>query len=147
MGSDEEKVRGLDAGADDYVTKPFSVEEMQARVRAVLRRSQATFPTPSCDAFRSDSLEIDFARRRVTVAGNEIRLTPTEFHLLHEMVLNAGKVLTYTYLLQKVWGPEYRDERHYLHVFVGRLRKQIEPNPAEPCHLLTVPGVGYQFSG
>ena len=146
MGSDEEKVRGLDAGADDYVTKPFSVEVLLARVRAVLRRSQATFPTPSCDAFRSDGLEIDFARRRVTVAGNEIRLTPTEFHLLQELVLNAGKVLTHTYLLQKVWGPEYQDERQYLHVFIGCLRTKLRIERQGHVSINSVAGVGYQFS-
>ena len=146
MGSDEEKVRGLDAGADDYVTKPFSVEVLLARVRAVLRRSQATFPTPSCDAFRSDGLEIDFARRRVTVAGNEIRLTPTEFHLLQELVLNAGKVLTHTYLLQKVWGPEYQDERQYLHVFIGCLRTKLRLNRQGHVAINSVASVGYQFN-
>jgi len=146
MGSDEEKVRGLDAGADDYVTKPFSVEVLLARVRAVLRRSQATFPTPSCDAFRSDSLEIDFARRRVTVAGNEIRLTPTEFHLLQELVLNAGKVLTHTYLLQKVWGPEYQDDRQYLHVFVGSLRTKIRLEREGHGAIESVASVGYRFN-
>ena len=146
MGSDEEKVRGLDAGADDYVTKPFSVEVLLARVRAVLRRSQATFPTPSCDAFRSDGLEIDFARRRVTMAGNEIRLTPTEFHLLQELALNAGKVLTHTYLLNKVWGSEYKDERQYLHVFIGCLRNKIGLKSHGNGSITSLAGVGYQLT-
>jgi len=145
-GSDEEKVRGLDAGADDYVPKPFSIEELLARVRAVLRRSQATFPTPSCDAFNSGSLEIDFARRLVTVAGKEIRLTPTEFHLLQELVLNAGKVLTHTYLLQKVWGPEYQDDRQYLHVFVGSLRTKIRLEREGHGAIESVASVGYRFN-
>ena len=146
IGDDEEQARGLDAGADDYVTKPFSVEVLLARVRAVLRRSQATFPTPFCDVFRSDGLEIDFARRRVTVAGNEIRLTPTEFHLLQELVLNAGKVLTHTYLLQKVWGPEYQDERQYLHVFVKSLRTKLGLKHEGHGAIDGIAGVGYRLN-
>ena len=146
MGSDEEKVRGLDVGADDYVAKPFSVEELLARVRAVLRRSQASFPTPSCDVFNSGSLEIDFARRRVTVAGKEIRLTPTEVHLLQELVLNVGKVLTHSYLLNKVWGPEYQDERQYLHVFVGCLRTKIRLERQGHGAIESIAGVGYRFN-
>ncbi len=146
MGSDEEKVRGLDAGADDYVTKPFSVEVLLARVRAVLRRSQATFPTPSRDTFRSGSLEIDFARRQVTVASKEIRLTPTEFHLLQELTLNAGKVLTHSHLLNKVWGPEYRDERQYLHVFVRSLRTKIRLESQGHGAIESVASVGYRLN-
>ena len=146
MGSNEEMARGLDAGADDYMTKPFSVEVLLARVRAVLRRSQATFPTPSCDAFRSGSLEIDFARRRVTVAGNEIRLTPTEFHLLQEMVLNVGKVLTHTHLLYKVWGQEYRDESEYLHVFIRSLRTKLRLERQGHGAIDSIAGVGYRFN-
>jgi two-component system KDP operon response regulator KdpE len=146
MGSDEEKVRGLDAGADDYVAKPFSVEELLARARAVLRRSQASFPTPSCGVFSSGSLEVDFARRRVTVAGKETRLTPTEIHLLQELVLNVGKVLTHSYLLNKVWGPEYRDERQYLHVFVGSLRTKLRLEREGPGAIDSVAGVGYRFN-
>ena len=145
-GSDEEKVRGLDAGADDYVTKPFSVEVLLARVRTVLRRSQATFPTPSCDTFRNDSFEIDFARRRVTVAGNEIRLTPTEFYLIQELALNAGKVLTHTYLLNKIWGSEYKDERQYLHVFIGCLRNKIGLKSHGNGSITSLAGVGYRLT-
>jgi two-component system, OmpR family, KDP operon response regulator KdpE len=145
-GSDKEKVRGLDAGADDYIPKPFSIEELLARVRAVLRRSQATFPTPSCDTFKSSSLEIDFARRRVNHGRQEIRLTPTEFHLLQELVLNVGKVLTHSYLLNKVWGPEYQDERQYLHVFVGCLRTKIRLARQGNMAIESVAGVGYRFN-
>ncbi len=146
MGSDDEKVRGLDAGADDYVAKPFSVEVLLARVKAVLRRSQATFPPPSCEAFRSGSLEIDFAGRRVTVAGKEIRLTPTEFRLIQELVLNAGKVLTHSYLLNKVWGPEYNDEREYLHVFVASLRTKIGLGREGHGVIESIASVGYRFN-
>ena len=145
-GSDEEKVRGLDAGADDYVAKPFSVEELLARVRAVLRRSQATFPTPSCDAFNSGSLEIDFARRLVTVVGKEIRLTPTEFHLLQELVLNAGKVLSYTYLLRQIWGQEYQGERQYLHVSIRSLRTKLGLKHQGHGTIENIAGVGYRFN-
>jgi len=145
-GNKSDKVKCLDLGADDYVTKPFSVEEMLARVKAVLRRSQATFPTPSRDAFNSGSLEIDFARRRVTVTGKEIRLTPTEFHLLQELVLNVGKVLTHSYLLNKVWGPEYQDERQYLHVFVGCLRTKIRLERQGHGAIESIAGVGYRFN-
>ena len=144
-GSDEEKVRGLNAGADDYVPKPFSVEELLARVRAVLRRSQATFPMPACDTFKSGSLEIDFARRLVTVDGEETRLTRTEFNLLQELVVNIEKVLTYSYLLKKVWGPEYESERQYLHVFVGCLRSKVRLNRQGHGAIESVPGVGYRF--
>ena len=144
-GSDEEKVRGLNAGADDYVPKPFSVEELLARVRAVLRRSQATFPMPSCGPFKSGSLEIDFARRLVTVDGEEIRLTPTEFNLLQELVVNMEKVLTHSYLLKKVWGSEYESERHYLHVFVGCLRSKVRLKRQGHGAIESVPGVGYRF--
>lgn len=146
IGGDKEMVRGLDAGADDYVTKPFSVEELLARVRAVLRRSQASFPTPSCDTFNSASLEIDFARRLVTVAGKEIRLTSTEFHLLQELALNAGKVLTHNYLLSKVWGSEYKDERQYLHVFIGCLRNKVGLKSHGNSAIISLSGVGYQLT-
>ncbi len=143
---DKEQARGLDAGADDYLTKPFSVAVLLARVRAVLRRSQATFPTPSRGTFNGGSFEIDFATRRVTVAGKEIRLTPTEFHLLQELALNAGKVLTHTYLLSKVWGPEYKDERQYLHVFIGCLRNKIGIKSHGNVALNSLAGVGYRLT-
>jgi len=145
MGSNEEMARGLDAGADDYVAKPFSVEVLLARVRAVLRRSQAIVPMPSCGTFKSGSLEIDFARREVTLAGKEIRLTPTEFQLLQELVLNAGKVLTHSYLLNKVWGPEYQNERQYLHVFVGCLRTKLKPEHRDHGAIESIARVGYRF--
>ncbi len=143
--NDKEKVRGLNAGADDYVVKPFSLEELLARVRAVLRRSQGNFTTPSSDTFNSGSLEIDYARRRVTVAGKEIRLTPTEFHLLQELTFNTGKVLTHSYLLNKIWGLEYKDERQYLHVFVRSLRTKLKLERKGYGSIESMAGVGYRF--
>ena len=144
-GDEEDKVRCLDMGADDYISKPFGVDELLARVRVVFRRAQAFGAVPSQPSFISGDLEINFAQRRVTVAGTEIKLTPTEFRLLQELVLNAGKVLTHIHLLNKVWGPEYREEKEYLHTFVRRLRRKLESDSMEPSYILSVPGVGYQF--
>jgi len=144
-GDVSDKVKCLSLGADDYITKPFGVGELIARVRAVLRRTEAAAAIPSQPSFTSGDLQISFAQRRVTIAGKEVKLTPTEYNLLQELVLNAGKVLTHTHLLNKVWGSEYREEREYLHVFVRRLRAKLEPDPANPRYIITVPGVGYQF--
>ena len=146
LGSDEDKVRGLDAGADDFVTKPFSNDVLLARVRAVLRRSQVALPTPSCTVFKSGHLEIDFASRRVSVDSIEVRLTPTEFHLLQELGLNKGKVLTHTHLLQRVWGPLYRDENEYLHVFIRCLRTKLGLDRQGPGAIESISGVGYRFN-
>jgi len=144
---EKDKVKCFDLGADDYMTKPFGAGELIARVRAVLRRTEAASTIAAQPFFTSGDLKIHFAPRKVTVADKEVKLTPTEYSLLQEFVLNAGKVLTYTYLLNKVWGLVYREEREYLHVFVRRLRAKIEPNPAKPRYIMTVPGVGYQFKG
>lgn len=142
----EEAVKGLNAGADDYVTKPFSAEVLLARVRAVLRRSQATFPTPSCSTFSSGNIDIHFSTRRVLVENQEIRITPTEFHLLQELVINAGKVLTHTYLLRQVWGQEYKDERQYLHVFIRCLRTKLGLKHQGHVTIESIAGVGYRFN-
>lgn len=144
--SNGEIVKGLDVGADDYVAKPFSIEEILARVRAALRRSQAISPMPPCNIFRSGGLEVNLPKRRVTVAGNEIKLTPKEFHLLCELALNAGKVLTYSHFLTKFWGPEYRDERQYLHVFIGCLRTKLNTAHQDYGTIENVSGVGYRLS-
>jgi DNA-binding response OmpR family regulator len=145
--SDEtDKVECLNLGADDYLSKPFAAEELLARVRAVLRRSEVAHTTQTQPSFANGDIEINFAQRRVTVAGEEVRLTPTEYSLLREFVLNEGKVLTHVHLLNRVWGPEYRVEREYLHVFVGRLRAKLEPDPTNPRYIRTVPGVGYLWA-
>jgi len=144
-GDEEDKVKCLDLGADDYITKPFGVEELLARVKAVFRRAQVIGAAVTQPAFTSGDLTISFAERRVTITDREVKLTPTEYNLLQELVLNAGKVLTHTHLLSKVWGPEYRDEREYLHVFIRRLRNKLEPDKAKPRYILSVAGVGYQL--
>ncbi len=146
-GDEGDKVKCLDLGADDYVSKPFGAGELMARIRAVLRRVKTISSVPAQPSFSRGDLEVNFAQRRVTVAGSEVKLTPTEYQLLQELVLNDGKVLTHVHLLNKVWGPEYRDERAYLHTFVCRLRRKLEPDPAGPRYLASVPGVGYQFKG
>ena len=146
LDSDEDKVKGLDAGADDFVTKPFSSEVLLARIRAVLRRSQPGSTTPAAAVFKSDNLEIDFAGRRASVNGKEVRLTPTEFRLIQELELNKGKVLTHSYLLQHVWGPEYRDEKEYLHFFIGCLRKKLGLNRRGHQSIESISGVGYRFN-
>ena len=145
-GDVSDKVKCLDLGADDYITKPFGAGELIARVSAVLRRTESAAAVPTQPSFSSGDLEINFAQRKVTIAGKEVKLTPTEYSLLQEFVLNAGKVLTHTHLLSKVWGPEYRDEREYLHVFIPRLRAKLEADPTNPKYIVTISGVGYQFT-
>lgn len=142
---ENDKVKCLNLGADDYITKPFGKDELIARVRAVMRRTEPSAAVSSQPSFSTSDLEINFAKRQVTIAGTEVRLTRTEYKLLQELVLNAGKVLTHTQLLHKVWGPEYYDDTQYLHVFVGRLRAKLEADPTNPRYIVTVPGVGYQF--
>jgi two-component system KDP operon response regulator KdpE len=140
--TEKDKVAALDAGADDYVTKPFGIEELLARIRAALRRSPSEGAPRS---FQSSSLEIDFETRRVHAHGADVRLTPKEFELLRYLVAHAGKPVTHRELLQAVWGPDYGDEPEYLRVFINQVRKKIEVNPAKPKYILTVPWVGYQF--
>jgi two-component system KDP operon response regulator KdpE len=141
-GSERDKVQALDAGADDYVTKPFGSEELLARIRAGLRRSS---PAESMAPFVSNDLRIDFERRSVTVKGQPVRLTPKEFELLRHLVANQGKAQGHRRLLQAVWGPDYGEETEYLRVFINQLRKKIEPDPKHPRFIHTEPWVGYKF--
>jgi two-component system KDP operon response regulator KdpE len=140
--TEKDKVAALDAGADDYVTKPFGIEELLARIRAALRRLP---PEGGPRAFQSSGLEIDFETRRVRARGEDVRLTPMVFELLRHLGAHAGKPVTHRELLQAVWGPDYGDEPEYLRVFVNQVRKKIEANPAKPKYIVTVPWVGYQF--
>jgi len=142
--TDKDKVEALDAGADDYVTKPFSTPELLARIRAALRRTPLT-PFIGPQRMTLDAVEIDFQTRRVDVAGRQARLTPKEFELLRYMVTHPNQALAHRELLQSVWGQEYGDEVEYLRVFVNQLRKKIEPDPSSPRYLLTEPWVGYRF--
>ena len=144
--AESDKVNALDQGADDYLTKPFGVEELLARVRAALRRTQWHSEARAPDVRTVGSLEVDLAGHIVRMAGEEVRLTPTEFALLALLVTHAGKVLTHRYLLQHVWGSEYGGEAEYLRVYIQRLRRKIEPDSANPQYLLTEPGVGYRFA-
>jgi len=143
-GQERDIVRALDLGADDYLTKPFGVREMLARVRAALRRTSQTGLTPR-HPLVIEELEIDFAARRVAVRGREVVLTPTEYDLLAHLVVNVGRVLTHRALLQAVWGPEYGDEVEYVWAYIRRLRRKIEPDPGNPRYILTQAGVGYAF--
>jgi two-component system KDP operon response regulator KdpE len=138
-----EKIRALDAGADDYVTKPFDIGELLARVRAALRRIPHAAPAPT--VVHVDDLEIDLARRRVSRAGEQVHLTRTELALLELLVGNPGKLLTQELLLREVWGPEYGTESNYLRVYVGQLRKKLGDDAARPRLILTEPGIGYRW--
>ena len=143
--SNEDKVHCLNLGSDDYISKPFSMSELIARVKAVLRRTSGFDVTTVEPSFTYDNISIDFAQRKVTVDGNEVNLTPIEYSLLRELVLNKDKVLTHGQLLKRVWGSEYGQEREYLRVFIGRLRAKFESNPLEPKYIITIPGIGYIF--
>jgi len=144
-GNDEEKVKGLDAGADDYVTKPFSSKELVARVKAVLRRTELWDERPE-PAFYSDGLIIDFARHKVTLHDQEVDLTATEYKLLSYLVRNAGRLVTPDQALEAVWGEEYIGEHHLLRVNIARLRQKLEDDPKEPRFITTRIGIGYMFS-
>jgi len=142
--SDEaDKIAALDAGADDFLTKPFGVGELMARVRVAQRRKQSAAPGESRFAF--GEVEVDLAARRVTRAGEAVHLTPTEYRLLTELIANAGKVLTHRQLLKAVWGPSHADDSHYLRVYMGNLRAKLEAEPARPQHLITETAVGYRL--
>ena len=144
-GDERNKVKCLELGADDYLTKPFGIAELMARIRTALRHSGSARVAPVRSTFACGDMEINFAARRVTVAGSEVRLTPTEYSLLQQLATNADKVITHHMLLQEVWGEEYGSEMEYLRVFVGRLRKKIEPDPENPRYIITVRSIGYRF--
>ncbi len=144
-GSEMDLVRGFDVGADDYLVKPFSVNELLVRVRAVLKRSKFVHEIIQHPPLAVGDLSIDFARRRVTKAGEEIKLSPTEFKLLTQLAVNANRVVLHEDLLRATWGPEYRTETEYLRVYVHYLRQKIEDDPSHPERIVTHPGVGYMF--
>ncbi len=139
---EKDKITALDCGANDYVTKPFSMGELLARMRVALRLGERKEEDP---VVVLGDLTVDLARRQVFREGREIKLTPTEYSILRELVLNAGKVLTHRHLLESIWGKGYREETHYLRVYVGQLRRKIEPDPSQPRTILTEPGVGYRL--
>jgi DNA-binding response OmpR family regulator len=138
-------VHGFEAGADDYLTKPFAVSELLMRVRAVLRRSKWPEEVLARQGFRAGPIEIDFAQHKVTLNGEVVKLSPTEYRLLAHLASNAGRVILHRELLRAVWGPEYRDESEYLRVYMRYLRQKLEPDPSNPRYLLTQPGAGYML--
>lgn len=144
-GEEFDRIRGLDLGADDYITKPFSPRELVSRIRAVLRRTEPGAPTSGSEIVVDDELRINFDQRRVTVRGQEIRLRPTEYRLLYQLVTNAGKLLTHETLLSRVWGTEYRDEDQYVRLYITYLRQKIEKDPKNPRYILSERGLGYRF--
>ncbi len=145
-GEEMDKVKGLELGADYYITKPFSHLELFARIKAVLRRAELPPPISAAPSFSVGELAINFESRTVTLRGRPIKLTPTEYNLLYHLVRNAGRVLAHETLLAKVWGDEYRNDVDYLKVYVSRLRNKLEDNPDRPRYILTERGLGYRFS-
>jgi two-component system KDP operon response regulator KdpE len=139
--SERDKVQAFDAGADDYIVKPFGTEELTARIRATLRRAGSE----EASGFVSPNLQIDFERRTVSAKGHKVRLTPKEFELLRQLVIHQGKTLTHRWLLQTVWGPDYGEEMESLRVLVNQLRRKVEPDPRNPRYIVTEPWVGYRF--
>jgi len=144
-GDEEDRIRGLELGADDYVTKPFSPRELASRIRAVLRRAEMPAPIAKTAIQIDDRLSVDFRQREVIVDGEPVRLRPTEYRLLYHLVNNAGWVMTHEMLLSKVWGYEYRDETGLLRLYITYLRKKIEPTSSDPRYIFTERGVGYRF--
>jgi DNA-binding response OmpR family regulator len=142
---EEDKVHGLELGADDYVTKPFSPRELSSRIKAVLRRTEMPSPVEKTTLRIDDDLSIDFNRREVLVRGERAKLRPTEYRLLYHLVNNAGWVMTHEMLLSKVWGYAYRDDTHLLRLYITYLRQKIEPDPSNPRYIFTERGIGYRF--
>jgi two-component system, OmpR family, KDP operon response regulator KdpE len=144
-GQEGDKIAALDAGADDYVTKPFSVGELLARMRVALRHAAGTAAGTPDPVYQADDLLVDLVRRRVVVRGEEVHLTPIEYKLLALLVRHAGRVVTHRQLLREVWGPSFEDQTHYLRVYMQQLRRKVEHEPARPHYLRTEPGVGYRL--
>jgi two-component system KDP operon response regulator KdpE len=144
-GKEADKVTALDQGADDYLTKPFGIEELQARIRVALRHAVATANNNASPVFQTGELKVDLGARRVFRGADEVHLTPLEYRLLTTLVQHAGKVLTHRFLLKEVWGPQQVQENHYLRVYMAGLRRKIEADPAQPKYLLTETGVGYRL--
>ncbi len=142
---ESDKVKGLELGADDYVTKPFSPRELASRIKAVLRRTEMDSPSDKSMLVVDDYLKMDFNRRQVFAGGQEVKLRPTEYRLLYHLVQNAGYTMTHETILGKVWGYEYRDESQYVRLYITYLRQKIEPDPSHPRYILTERGVGYRF--
>jgi DNA-binding response OmpR family regulator len=142
---DADKVRGLQGGADDYLTKPFNPDELSARIAAVLRRTAGATPAGGRTILRYPGVEIDLERRRVLVRGEEVRFSRTEWELLSQLGANAGRVMLHAELLSRIWGPEFRDESHYLRTWVSRLRAKLEPDADGPALITTFPGIGYRL--
>ena len=143
MGAESDKIAALDAGADDYLTKPFGVGELLARVRALVRRRAQGGEGPP--VVRFGEVHVDLVRRTVTRGGERVHLTIFEYRLLAVLVAHAGKVMTHPHLMREVWGPGHAENSHYLRIYVSRLRQKLEPDPAEPTYLITESGVGYRF--
>ncbi|MBK3577007.1 response regulator transcription factor [Streptomyces sp. MBT65] len=143
----DEKVAALDAGADDYITKPFSMDELLARLRAAVRRVEDVPLTPATTLVTTDDFTIDLLAKKVTRAGHDIRLTPTEWHLLEILITNPGRLITQKYLLQEVWGVTQSNKTNYLRVYMAQLRRKLEGDPSSPRYLITEPGMGYRFEG
>jgi two-component system KDP operon response regulator KdpE len=144
-GEEDDKVRGLRLGADDYVAKPFSQRELSSRVQAVLRRAEAPPLVARTKVVVDEDLTIDFSRAEVYLRGQRVQLTPTEYRLLYHLASSPGRVLPYETILAKVWGMEYREEEHYVRLYVNYLRQKIEPDPSHPKYILTERGLGYRF--
>jgi DNA-binding response OmpR family regulator len=144
-GEEHDRVRGLDLGADDYITKPFGPRELISRINAVLRRSEPENHNRKSEIVIDDELKINFDQRRVWVRGENIKLRPTEYRLLYQLVTNPGKLMTHETLLSRVWGPEYRDEDQYVRLYITYLRQKIEKDPKNPVYILSERGMGYRF--